>query len=164
MTKYPLAQLVLIKQKRLEEAERELAKRREELAEEERKLEKAKKVLQEVLDHKQEKLNLLRAELDAGTTTDKVEQAKIYLDTVEEKRIDKDAKVKKQQLAVEEAEKAVDEGRKTVFNGQADVEKLNIHQEEWQKEQHLLEKQEEDKQTEETGTAMFIRKKRMKGG
>ncbi len=163
MSKYPLQQLMEIKLRRLEEAERELTKRKEELEEEEKKLEAAKKALQEVLDHKAEKMEQMRAEMDKGTTTDKIEQMKKYLDTVEDKRKVKDDAMKKQQLEVEKAETAVEEARQNVFRKQADVEKLKMHRKEWDAEQLYLEKQEDAKQTEETGTAMHVRKKKKKG-
>lgn len=150
---------MLIKKKRLEEAERELAAAKKALENEQELLKKAMQVLQEVLDHKQEKLTQLRQELDGGTTSDVVEKMKRYLETVEDKRKDKDAKVKKQQLEVEKAEQVVEDARQNLLKKQADVEKLTMHFEEWQKEQLYLEKQEEAKHTEEMGTVMHVRKK-----
>ena len=160
MGKYPLQQLMEIKRKRLEEAERALTKRKEELEEEEKKLEEAKNELQKVLDHKEEKMAQMRSEMDQGTTTDKIKQMKSYLEIVEDKRKAKDDKVKKQQLEVEKAETAVEEARQNVFQKQADVEKLKMHRKEWEAEQLYLEKQEEAKETEEMGTAMHVRKKK----
>lgn len=160
MAKYPLQQLMEIKLKRLDEAERELAKRKEELEEEEKKLQTEIDKLQTILDHKAEKMAQMRAEMDQGTTTDKIKQIKSYLETVEDKRKIQDDKVKKQKLEVEKAEAAVEDALQNVFQKQADVEKLKMHRKEWDSEQLYLEKQEESKETEEMGTAMHVRKKK----
>ncbi len=82
--KYPLEQLVIIKQKRLEEAERELREKKELLAQAEEKLEKVKAARDQVLNHKDDKIEQLRAGLDEGVPANKVEEMRNYLIVVEE--------------------------------------------------------------------------------
>lgn len=82
--KYPLEQLAFIKQKKLEEAERVLRKKKEKLLEEEKKLKAVEKERDKVKKHKQAKLTQLRKALDEGERTDKLEQKRTYLKLVEE--------------------------------------------------------------------------------
>lgn len=59
----------------------------------------------QVLQHKIAKLEQLRNELDAGTSTDKIQQGKIYLKIVDEKLVAKEKIVIEQQKMVDAAQK-----------------------------------------------------------
>ncbi len=159
--KYPLVQLEQIKKKRLDEAERLLAEKKRILEDETRKLRKIENERDKVKEHKQEKLDQLRDELDSGTTSDKVEQMKRYLDVVDERLAQKEAKVKEQQKHVNAAEQAVEEARIQLNRKLQEVEKIKLHRNEWQKGVDLEELRKEGIETDELGAAMHtLRKKR----
>ena len=70
--KYPLEQLVRIKQRRLEEAERILKEKKEQLEIEKHKQKELEKERDQTLQHRKDKLDQLREVLDKGTTSDKI--------------------------------------------------------------------------------------------
>ncbi len=160
--KYPLEQLVIIKQKRLEEAERELRDKKELLAQAEEKLEKVKAARDQVLNHKDDKIEQLRAGLDEGVPANKVEEMRNYLKVVEEDLQKKEKQVELQEKKVVEAEEAVEEARQMMIKRQKAVEKLSQHYKEWQKEMQIEEEREEGILGDEMGTARYIRDQRMR--
>ena len=160
--KYPLDQLILIKQRRLEEAEKILEQKRKILAQEEEKLLSLEKIRDEVKDHRDAKLQQFRETIDQGSTTDKIQQMRQYLKLVDEKLKIEDKKVEDQQKVVQNAKLQVEEARQDLFKKQKDVEKLKIHEKEWQKEMSHLIQLEEQALTDEMGSAMFVVKKTKK--
>ena len=69
---YPLEQIAIIKQKKLEEAEKTLRDKKSALEKEQEKLTAVEKDRDEVKDHRFAKLTQLREKMDAGTATDKI--------------------------------------------------------------------------------------------
>ncbi len=159
MEEYPLDQLVAIKQKRLEEAEKVLAEKKSILAQEEQKLLNLEKKRDEVKQHYTDKLTQLREKLDAGTATDKIQQMKQYLKLVAEDLKAEEQKVKAQIKVVATAQNQVDLARQDLFQKQKDVEKLKIHHKEWKRETHRIEEQKEGVFTDESGSGMHTLKK-----
>ena len=157
---YPLHQVVEIKQKRLEEAERLLKEKRALLEEEETKLRKCEEEFEKSKAHYDDKIAQLRDELDAGTTSDKIDQMKNYLHIVEDDLKLKKKKVKEQQQAVVKAEEAVEVARQDMLQKQRDIEKLSMHKEEWVKEVKYEERRQEANEQDEIGTIRHVRKKR----
>ncbi|MBY0529677.1 MAG: type III secretion T3S chaperone [Rhabdochlamydiaceae bacterium] len=160
--RYPLEQLAIIKQKKLDEAEKALKEKKLALIKEEEKLKEVEKERDLVKDHRFAKLTQLREELDAGTTTDKIQQMKAYLKVVDEKLKVKDQKVKDQEKKVEQAKVAVETARLDFLKKQQDVEKLRLHREEWEKEMKALLEQKEAIETDEMGSVIHFRQKRLK--
>lgn len=160
--KYPLDQLILIKQRRLEEAEKILEQKRRLLAQEEDKLLSLEKVRDEVKDHRDSKLQQFRETIDQGSTTDKIQQMRQYLKLVTEKLNVEEKKVEDQQKIVTNVKKQVEDARQDLFKKQKDVEKLKIHEKEWKKEMAHLTQLEEEALTDEMGSAMFVIKKAKK--
>jgi hypothetical protein len=156
---YPLEQLTLIKQKKLEEAEKNLKEKKIAYDKEKEKLETLEKDRDKVKFHRDEKLNQLRQKLDEGTTTDKIQQMKIYLKEVDDKLKVKENKVKDQVKVVDAAEKKVAEARIEMIKRQQDMEKMRLHREEWDKEMKIIEEHKESLEMDETGSSMFSRKK-----
>lgn len=159
---YPLEQLVIIKKKKLEEAEKVLREKKEKLAIEEEKLKKLEDERDKVKKHKQDKLTQLRAALDEGERTDKIEQMRIYMKLVDERLKQHEKKVADQIKQVEKAEEEVEVARKTMIKRQRDVEKLKEHAQDWRKEEAREIEKEEAKETDEMGTTRFIRSKKKK--
>ncbi len=157
--KYPLDQLVAIKQKRLEEAEKVLAEKKSILAGEEQKLLNLEKKRDEVKEHYKDKLTQFREKLDAGTATDKIQQMKQYLKLVTEELKVEEQKVQAQIKVVAAAQQQVDLARQELFKKQKDVEKLKIHHKEWQREAHRIEEQKEGVFNDESGSGMHTLKK-----
>ena len=159
---YPLDQLVQIKHKRLEEAEKVLREKKEALAREQEKMAQLEKKRDEVKAHYKAKLTQLREKLDAGTSSTKITQMKQYLKIVVEDLAVEERKVAAQKIVVETAEKHVEEARQELFKKQKDVEKLGIHHKEWKKEMHVIEEQREASEGDEMGSTMHHLKKSAK--
>ncbi len=159
MVEYPLDQLVQIKQKRLEEAEKVLRDKKEALAIEQEKLTQLEKKRDEVKTHYKSKLTQLREKLDEGTSSTKITQMKQYLKIVSEELAQEQKKVDAQIKVVESAEKQVEEARQDLFKKQKDVEKLKIHHKEWKKEIHLEAERLQGQEEDEMGSTMHHLKK-----
>ncbi len=160
--RYPLEQVALIKARRLEESEKVLKAKKEALVKEEEKLDLLEKEKEKVKHHKQLKLEQLRNELDSESTTLKIQQMKQYLKVVDEQLKQKEAKVKEQQKKVDAAAVAVEEARKDMFQKQHDVEKIQIHRQEWEKEKKDYLEHLDAIETDELGTTSHIRHKKEK--
>ena len=156
---YPLEQLAMIKQRRLEEAERVLKEKKEQLEKEKEKQKELEEDRNTTFKHRAAKLKQLRDKLDAGTTSDKIEMMRDYIKVVDEELKQKEKKVQDQTKVVEEAVEAVEAARKDMVKKQHDVEKLKIHRKEWAKEMRVIEVYEEGVENDDLGTAMHTTKK-----
>lgn len=156
---YPLEQIAQIKQKKLEEAEKILKEKKEALLKEEQKLKTIEAERDKVKEHRIHKLTQLRENLDAGTATDKIQQMKYYLKTVDEQLKIKEQKVKDQMKLVDTAKAAVESARTDYLKKHQDVEKLKLHREEWDRQQKRFAAYEEQIEGDELGSAMHARKK-----
>lgn len=133
LPKYPLEQLMLIKQRRLSEAEKKLQEKKQILEKELAKLKKLEEEAQLTHDHLQEKINQLEEELDQGTYSHKIDIANKYIKIVEEQLKQKKKKVLEQDKVVKTSTHNVELARQEMLKKQQDVEKLNLHQAEWKK-------------------------------
>lgn len=159
---YPLKEVLLIKNRKLDEAEKVLKEKKLLLAKEEEKLTACQKEFDSAKKIRDAKLQQLRDTLDAGSTTDKIQQMKQYLKIVEEKMMQKEQKLKEQKKQVEIAKNNVEAARLDYLDKQKDVEKIKLHHTEWSKD---LEKEELRKEAiveEEIGTSGFVKKKQKK--
>jgi flagellar biosynthesis chaperone FliJ len=160
---YPLEQLMTIKKNRFDQAVKTLEGKKAIL-------EKAYEILydltqerDEVLQHKTAKLTQLRQALDEGLSTDKLQQMKVYMKIVDEKLAEKNKKVAAQQKQVDLAQKQVDLATDELFQRKKDLEKMEIHKKEWEKEVHYWTERKEAVEHDELGSAMFqIRKEEAK--
>ncbi|HSX26925.1 MAG TPA: hypothetical protein VLE89_07980, partial [Chlamydiales bacterium] len=157
---YPLQQLMEIKKNRFDQAVKTLEEKKALL---EKAYEKLFDVTQErdkVLKHKVAKLTQLRQALDEGTTTDKIQQMKVYLKTVDEKLAEREKKVVEQQKQVDLAQKQVDLATDELFQRKKDLEKLEMHKKEWEKEVRYWTEQKEAVEHDEQGSATHTIRKR----
>jgi len=150
---YPLEQLMVIKKNRFDQAIKTLEAKKELLEKEYEKLFDLTQEQNEVQEHKTAKLAQLREALDQGTTTDKIQQMKAYLKVVDEKLAEKKKKVVDQQKAVDAAQKQVDLATDDLFQKKKDLEKLELHKKEWEKEMGYLVEQKEASEHDEQGAA-----------
>ncbi len=156
--KYPLEQLVLIKQKKLEEAEKTLRDKKKALEEEEKKLLTVEKERDKVKEHRFAKLTQLREKMDEGAPSEKIQQVRYYLKEVDQQLTQKENKVKEQVKHVDTAKKNVEIARADLLKKQQDVEKMRLHREEWEKEMQVILAQKEGMETDEMGSALHSRK------
>lgn len=159
-SKYPLQQLSLIKQKRLDEAEKVLREKKQALDKEEEKLRALEKERDEVLEHRQAKLSQLRDNMDRGAPSDKMQQMKQYLKLVDEKLKTKENKVKEQHKTVEQAQKQVEIARVDLIKKQQALEKMTIHHDAWKKEQKVIADHLDNVETDELGATLHERRRK----
>lgn len=157
---YPLEQLATIKKKRFDQAVKTLEEKKLIL---EKAYEKLYEVTQErdaVARHRAAKLAQLREALDEGARSDKIQQMKVYLKVVDEDLQKKEKKVTDQQKEVDAAQQQVDLATEELFARKKDVEKLQTHKAEWQKEVRYLTEQKEATEHDELGSATYSQRKR----
>ncbi len=145
---YPLKQIIEVKQRRVEEAEKVVREKQLALTKEQQKLAEREKERDKVKKHKQEKLTQLRETMDQGTTSPKIQQMKVYLKVVDEKLKVEEKKVKDQKEQVAIAEKNLEQAKIDLQRKRQEVDKLLIHQKDWekqmQKEMDIIEGREQD--------------------
>jgi hypothetical protein len=155
---YPLQQVLEIKKKRVDDAEKVVREKLRLLKEEEDKLAKRKEERDKVKRHYDDKLNQLRHSFDEGTTSDKIDQKKNYIKVVQERLKVEEKKVKEQQQQVEMAEKNVELAKNALKDRKKEQQKIETHQEVWTKdtlkEVDIIQTREED----EIGSTMFLSK------
>ena len=156
---YPLQQVAEIKKKRLDEAEKVLKEKRLLLEQEQNKLKKAEQERDEVKLHKDEKLAQLRKGMDEGVAPEEVLQMHRYIKLVQEKLAAKEKKVIDHKKQVDIAEKNVKIAKDDVSKKQQDIEKINIHKKEWQKEDKKEQERLEGIENDELGSQVFLIKK-----
>ena len=160
---YPLKQIIEVKQRRVEDAEKvvkeklaALEKEKEILAQKEAERDKAKK-------HYDDKLKQMRDEMDHGTTSPKIQQMKAYMKVVKERITVEEKKVADQKLQVEAAEKNLALARNDLRIKRQEVDKLMSHRSDWlkemRKEQEIVEGREQD----ELGSIIYSTNSRRKG-
>lgn len=145
---YPLKQIIDVKQRRVEEAEKVVREKRSALEKEQQKLAEREAEYKKVKDHKDDKLKQLRETMDAGTTSPKIQQMKNYLKTVDEKLKVEEKKLKEQQEQVKIAEKNLEQAKLELQRKRQEVDKLLIHKKDWEKEKRkeleIIENREQD--------------------
>lgn len=158
--KYPLEQLLEIKNKRFDQAVKVLEEKKAALAREEEKLRVVTKERDEVKQHRKDKLQQLREGLDSGLAFVKVQQMKVYLKVVDEKVAEKEKKVRDQKVQVDNATKQVELATKEMYQRKKDVEKIEMHRKEWEKEVAYLIEQKAGHEQDDQGSATHTMKKR----
>jgi flagellar biosynthesis chaperone FliJ len=157
---YPLEQLMTIKKNRFDQAVKTLEEKKALLDKATAKLYDVTRERDEVLTHKKAKLDQLRNELDAGTTTDKIQQMKAYLKVVDAKLLEKEKKVIEQKKVVDAAQKQVELATEEVFQRKKDLEKLEMHKTQWQKEVQYATEQKEAVEQDDQGSATYALRKK----
>ncbi|HSX38080.1 MAG TPA: type III secretion T3S chaperone [Chlamydiales bacterium] len=157
---YPLEQMLIIKKNRFEAAIKTLEEKKAILEKAYEKLYDITQARDEVLQHKNAKLEQLRHELDTGTTTDKIHRSKTYLKIVDEKLVEHEKKVVEQQKQVDASQKQVDIATDDLFQKKKDLEKLELHKKEWEKEMEYWVRQKEEAEQDEQGAATHLLRQR----
>lgn len=153
---YPLAQVIDVKKRRVEEAEKVVAEKKIALEQEIEKLTARQKERDQVKDHRQAKLDQLRSEMDHGTTCPKIIQMKVYLKIVDEKLKIEEKKVSDQKEQVKIAEQNLENAKIELKRKRQEVDKLLTHKKDWEiearKEEEIMEGREQD----ELGSVMYL--------
>lgn len=149
---YPLLQVLQVKYKRVEDAEKVVKEKLSALEKEKEKLAEREAERDKVLEHHKNKLTQLRSELDGGTTSDKVTQMKDYLKVVKERVKAEEKKVKDQQDQVDLAEKNLQVAKEELRLKRQEVDKLETHRKDWEKEMRKEMEVIEGREQDELGT------------
>lgn len=157
---YPLAQVLSIKERRVDDAERNVAHKKELLRKEEEILKEKEAERDKAQQHHDDKLQQLRDTLDTGTTSDKVEGMKVYLKLCKEKVVTEQQKVEEQKQQVDLAQKNVEIAEKELVKRRMEVDKLKEHRVEWKKEYQAELDFQEQKEQDEIGELIFTLRKR----
>ncbi len=165
MTEYPLEQLVEIKQKRVDDAEKLLVEKKELLAKEEKKLQACIDKVKATQKHYNEKLDDFYSSFEGeGTTSSKVNRIKDHLKATLEKLAEEKKAVEKQRAVRDEAQKAVDEAKALLDQRRIDLQKLTEHRKVWQKEDLKEKNRLAIIEHDELGSAIHSQRKRERKG
>ncbi|MEI6531911.1 MAG: type III secretion T3S chaperone [Chlamydiota bacterium] len=157
---YPLAQILEIKMKRQEEAEKEAIQKRELRDKETKILKEAEAKRDEVRNHYQDKLRQVRMALDeAGSNTRDITQMRDYMKIVKEKLLKEEGLVIEQKKKLDAAEIALESALKIVKEKRLEVDKIKTHKDEWITQTSKELSKEEEKLLDEVGTTMFYGRK-----
>lgn len=158
---YPLKQVIEVKQKRVEDAERVVQEKKIALEKEKEKLKQREADRDKAIKHHSDKLNQLRRCLDEGTTTDKIMQMKAYLKVAKERVKVEEKKVKEQQDQVEIATKNLQMAELDLRMKRQEVDKLHTHRKDWEKQMRKEEEIIEGREQDELGTIIFSARQRL---
>lgn len=153
---YPLAQVLQVKKRRVENAEKVVKEKKALLENEQEKLRQREAERDKVKDHYKFKLTQMREEMDQGTTSPKIQQMKIYLKVVQEKLVVEEKKVKDQEAQVEIAKKNLELAKEDLNRKRQEVEKFETHQIDWKKEMRKEEEIMEGRSMDELGNVIFL--------
>jgi hypothetical protein len=158
-TTYPLRQVLEVKQKRVEDAEKVVQEKKIALQKEEEKLVQREAERDKVKTHKNAKLMQLRETMDHETTSPKIQQMKVYLKIVDEKLMVEEKKVKDQRAQVQIAVKNLEEAQEELRKKRQEVDKLFSHRKDWEKEMRMELAIIEGREQDELGSIIYTSQK-----
>lgn len=161
-TVYPLKQVLEVKQRRVDDAEKAVKEKQKALEDEQKKLREREAERDIVKKHKAEKLQQLRDILDEGTTSPKIQQMKAYLKVVDEKLAVEEKKVADQKEKVVAAEKNLEQAKEELRIKRQEVDKLLIHKKDWEKEMKAALEIIENRELDELGSVIYTTNQRRK--
>lgn len=160
--RYPLHQVLEVKEKRVDDAEKIMLAKRKALEVEEEKLAQRKAELNKVKQHYQDKLKQMRDELDGGTTSPKIQQMKVYVKVVQDKVKVEEKKVSEQQVRVDAAKKELETAKENLRLKRLEVDKLVTHRKDWEKTDRKEQEIIEGRISDEIGDVIFTSNQRKK--
>jgi flagellar biosynthesis chaperone FliJ len=162
LPKYPLEQVLEVKKKRVDDAEKVVVEKRKFLEKEQEKLLQCERERDQVKNHYNDKLTQLREELDKGANTAEIQIMKRYLDVVKEKLAKEQAKVAEQQIQVQNAQKQLDEAQAALTQRRLEADKIEMHRKEWLKEVRKEMQIAQEKTEDEIGSIIYQAKHKPK--
>jgi chromosome condensin MukBEF ATPase and DNA-binding subunit MukB len=157
---YPLIEVIRIKKRRLDEAEKVLRDKKLILEKELEKLKSLQKQFDEAKKVFDNYLFKLREAMDAGEPSQKIDQHKLHLKELKERYLLAQKNVENQKKVVKTAEEAVEVARADYQLKEKEVEKLHIHKSEWNQAMKLEEQRGEDIKMDDISNATYSRKKK----
>ncbi|MFV0340769.1 MAG: type III secretion T3S chaperone [Parachlamydiaceae bacterium] len=157
---YPLKQVIEVKKRRVEDAEKMVLAKKEALNKEEERLKEREADRDKVKKHYNDKMKQMREEMDHGTTSPKIQQMKVYSKVVEEKLKAEEKKVQDQKEQVKIAEKNLEAAKEELKRKRMEVDKLLTHKVDWEKEMRKEEEIQEGREQDEIGSVMHLIHKR----
>lgn len=157
---YPLKQIIEVKKRRVEDAEKVVLEKQLALQQEQDKLKQKEKERNEVLKHHNDKLKQMRDEMDHDTTSPKIQQMKAYHKVVKERLKVEEKKVNDQKEQVKIAETNLEQAKLELKRKRQEVDKIITHQRDWEKEMQKEEDIIEGREQDELGSVMFMIHKR----
>ncbi len=155
---YPLKEVLDVKKRRVEDAEKVVKEKQKLLEIEQEKLKQREIERDKVKEHYTAKLDQLRHEFDTGTTSAKIDQMKLYIKVVQERLAVEEKKVKDQQQQVDLAEKNLQIAKNQLKDREREQEKIEVHKKEWTKETKRELEIEESRFEDDLGSTMFLSK------
>jgi hypothetical protein len=134
MPAYPLAQIIDVKKRRVEAAEKVVAEKKEALKKEQDIMAQREAERDKAKKHYDDKLAQLRKSLDEESTSPKIQQMKVYLKIAKERELVEEKKVVEQKKQVDAAEKNLEAAQKDLKVKRQEVDKLLTHKIDWTKE------------------------------
>lgn len=160
---YPLKQVLEVKQRRVEDAEKVVKDKQLALIKEQQILEQKEKDRDKVKAHHDDKLKQMRQTMDEGTTSPKIQQMKAYLKVVKDRVVVEEKKVKDQKQQVETAEKNLEEAKRVLKIKRQEVDKLESHRIDWTKEMRKELEVIEAREQDELGSIIYTTRHPRKG-
>lgn len=157
---YPLEQVMKVKQRRVEEAEKVVREKNEALEKEKKILADREADRDKAKKHYEDKLQQLRAELDHGTTSPKIQQMKAYLKLAKDRITAEEKKVADQKKQVETAEKNLEVAKNDLKVKRQEVDKFQDHRKSWLKEQRKEQEIIAGREQDELGSVMYLTNRR----
>lgn len=157
---YPLKQVIEVKKRRVEDAEKVVLEKILALEQEQEKLKQREKERDDVLKHHNDKLKQMRDEMDHGTTSPKIQQMKAYLKVVKERLKIEEKKVQDQKEQVKIAEQSLEQAKMELKRKRLEVDKILTHQKDWEKEMQKEEEIIEGREQDELGSVMYMIQKK----
>lgn len=157
---YPLVEVIRIKKRRLDDAEKVLREKKAILEKEQEKLAQLQKELDTAKEKFDTYLQKLRQAMDEGAPSSKIDQHKLHLKDLKELYLLCQKKLDNQKKVVKSAEDAVEIARQDYQQKEKELEKLNIHKSEWVQAMKLEESRQEDIKMDEISTSAHARKKK----
>lgn len=160
---YPLEQIIKVKEKRVEDQEKVVQEKERLLEKEKQKLLEREADRDKAKNHLASKLAQLRQEMDQGTTTDKIQQMRAYLNVAKDKLQVEEKKVTDQKGQVELAKQALQKEIDLLKIKRQEVDKLKTHKQDWLKAARLEQEVIEARELDELGSTSFTSNQRKKG-
>lgn len=157
---YPLQQVMEVKQKRVDDAEKVVKEKQQALEKEKEKLAAREADRDKVKTHQVDKLTQLREELDGGTTSPKIQQMKAYLKVVDEKLKAEEKKVADQKKEVDKAKENLKKAQEELKLRRLELDKLEYHKKEWEKGVHKELQLKEIREHDELGSMIHSSRQR----
>ncbi len=158
--KFPLEQMIPIRTNKFDQAVKILEEKKALLEKAIKKLDELSKERDIAKQHKMDKLTQLRAAMDEGSTSDKIQQMKMFLKIVDATLAEKQKKVDDQKKQVDLAQKQVEVATQEMYQRKKELEKIEIAKVEWTKANQKIITQKEASEQDEQGSITHTTKKR----